>query len=399
MKIGKKQILGALKADLWIKAVDDVFPDLDSYTKLQIQGDSLTDATGKTVTANGGVAVTTSAFSLPSLGRSIAFDGSGDYLTLADSDDWDNGTGDFTYDFDLSLDSLPAEGLAYIVIGQFTNAPNYWNVVLFRDGGTYHLALAAYRTGIEWFVRRQLSALAINTFYNYRIVRTGSTIRLFQNGVQVGVDFSVAVEAFPNIADLLYIGRRADGNYELPGKISNLRVSKGIARSTGDFTPATAPYGGKRTFYVCPSLDGNTDEEYRLLCRFQNDYNGSSNYLIRPNNDSGSNYGRQGMYGINATTGAYRNTAESNLFLSACDSLNSLAQLDTLIYAKSGYSRTFITTEVQTVAGTTITGVSMIGGVWNDTSSNITSLVVYCNQTNGFGVGTSIELWKKVNKI
>ena len=33
------------------------------------------------------------------MGNSAAFDGTGDYLSLADSEDWNFGSGDFTIDF------------------------------------------------------------------------------------------------------------------------------------------------------------------------------------------------------------------------------------------------------------------------------------------------------------
>jgi len=37
-------------------------------------------------------------------GSSVSFDGTGDYLSLADSEDWNFGTGDFTIDFWVNFD-------------------------------------------------------------------------------------------------------------------------------------------------------------------------------------------------------------------------------------------------------------------------------------------------------
>jgi hypothetical protein len=145
-------------------------------------------------------------------------------------------------------------------------------------------------------------------------------------------------------------------------------------------------------------LNGNTDEEYRLVCRFVNGYNGSTNYFIRPNNDTGANYGRQGLYGLNTTPGAYRNTGETSVFLTASDTLNYTAQVDTLIYAKSGYARTFISNEVQTVGTTLVTAVAGVGSVWNNTADSMAGITLYANQTDGIGLGSSIELWKKASK-
>jgi len=63
----------------------------DSYTKLMLHldssGSSFTDsAASKTVTAIGDVTQTTAQYKLGN--RSTVFDGNGDYLSLADSDNW-----------------------------------------------------------------------------------------------------------------------------------------------------------------------------------------------------------------------------------------------------------------------------------------------------------------------
>src|SRR3989339_1601630 len=74
----------------------------DSYTKLMMHmegsANSFVDsATSKTVTAYGGVTQTTAQYKIGS--KSVAFNGTTDYLTLADSADWNFGTGDWTVDF------------------------------------------------------------------------------------------------------------------------------------------------------------------------------------------------------------------------------------------------------------------------------------------------------------
>lgn len=185
--------------------------------------------------------------------------------------------------------------------------------------------------------------------------------------------------------------RRADRDASTIGKMGRVNTYgkvKGCFQRIYENTLSAAA-----TTLDIPSLEGNTDIVYGLICRFKNDYNGSSNYFIRPNNDTGANYGRQGMYGINTSAGAYQATGETELFITACDTMSSLAQSNTLIFAKSNYLRTFITQEEQTASGNTIGALALVGGVWNNTSSNIVSLRLYANQTNGLGVGTHIELW------
>ena len=72
---------------------------------------------------------------------------------------------------------------------------------------------------------------------------------------------------------------------------------------------------------------------------------------------------------------------------------------EALIYAKSGYTRTVLHSSIYYASGTTVTGLEVRGSSWNNTADNITSIVIGASTTNGLGVGTSIELWKKVNKI
>ena len=84
----------------------------DSSTKLMFHmegsGASFTDsATSKTVTTNNDVTQTTAQYKWGT--RSAVFDGSGDYLSLADSGDWDFGSGDFTIDSWVRFNSVSGQ--------------------------------------------------------------------------------------------------------------------------------------------------------------------------------------------------------------------------------------------------------------------------------------------------
>jgi len=145
------------------------------------------------------------------------------------------------------------------------------------------------------------------------------------------------------------------------------------------------------TSVTISSLDGNTDEEYRLIIRATNSNISDSNIGIRPNNDSGSNYGYQYLYGNDTTIGAARTTF--NYFRLGAYFYRNFS--DTLIHAKSGYVRTAITTYL-TKDESTIFIIGTFGQVWNNTADNITSVVIVSDATNGLGIGTVIELWKKI---
>lgn len=148
------------------------------------------------------------------------------------------------------------------------------------------------------------------------------------------------------------------------------------------------------------ALDGNLDKNYRLLCRFVNGFAGSTEFQIYPNNDTTANYDREGLYGINTTAGSYKNAAFGYVFLTAADtSAGNLAMADCSIYSASGYLRPFMISEIQTINGTTIGAVAESRTIWRNTTDNITSFVLKANQTGGIGAGSSIELWRRANKI
>jgi hypothetical protein len=391
-------IQGTIYGNEWQAISDTEVTALDSYTKLLIHGDSLTDATGKTVTANGGVAVTSSQYKLVSLGRSISFDGSGDYLTLADSADWAFGSGDFTIDFGLYLNSI-ADGNAAVIWSQYVGGPTYITVYVSNSSGDYRFGVQVRNNvGPELIMDSSRSITSpTGAWHHLALIRSGSVYYLSIDG-DLGSSIGVmGTGVIPDVADSAYIGRRVDGSYELNGYLSELRVSKGIARWTANFTPPTDVYGGSRTNLVLPNLDGNTDKEYRLITRIINGYSGTSQYGVRLNGDSGTNYGYQYIQGSNTTADASRGTT-SWMYLTASSSLNYLAMSDSLIYSKSGYVRTGLTTEARSINGTSVGAILKWGTVWTDTSNNITSLVVSSDQASSFGIGSRIILMRRADK-
>jgi hypothetical protein len=178
-------------------------------------------------------------------GMAAKFDGNGDYLSMPDSDDWNFGSGDFTIDFWVRFDTLPAMGNQIVLAAQEKDGNNYWNIsffninnvsgeIRFRQMETSSNTISIDRS---WFP-------SIATWYHCAIVREGNSWKWFVNGVQLG-STDTNIEAVANFTGGLTIGtllQNGLGNYFFDGWLDEFHVSKGIAKWTGNFTPPASEY-------------------------------------------------------------------------------------------------------------------------------------------------------------
>jgi hypothetical protein len=186
----------------------------------------------KTITAVGNAQISTAQSKFG--GASIAFDGNGDYLTTSMlSADNALGTTNFTIEFWLRLNST---------------APSLTSLVDYRPAGTQgaypalYLANASIRYYVNTGDRIVGSDLSINVWYHVVLCKASSNTRLFVDGVQVGSTYSDAVN-YLGSNNRPYVGVFSDSlTGSLNGYIDDLRITKGIARYTANFTPPTAPF-------------------------------------------------------------------------------------------------------------------------------------------------------------
>ena len=180
-------------------------------------------------------------------------------------------------------------------------------------------------------------------------------------------------------------------------KAGNLEVQGDIENAWQKIYGANIS-GSSQTTVTISNLDGDNDILYKLIVRTVNDYNGAVDTIyLKPNNDTGSNYGYQFIRAYGSTADASRSAGHSNgiMRLGRANNLNELSISETLMYAKSGYVRiAIVSASAEAVSGTTVGYLDYYANCWNNTANNITSLVVGAIQTNGLGVGTQIELYR-----
>ena len=214
----------------------------DSYSKALLHMDgtdastTFTDESGKTWTARGNAQIDTaqSVFG----GASGLFDGTDDYIDTPDSNDWylddGNNANYWTIDFWVRFANTNIGG----IVSQIKSATEWWSL----HCSTGYLYFEAMYGTPQISLYKAFSG-SINTWYHAAIVKDGTTYRFFKGGVSLGTGTSTGV--LQNYANSLYIGRgRNDSNeYYLNGWLDELRISKGIARWTDDFTPPVYAYG------------------------------------------------------------------------------------------------------------------------------------------------------------
>ena len=215
----------------------------DTYTKLMLHCDgddaspTFTDEIGKTVTRNGTAQIDTAQKKFGT--GSGLFDGDSDYLSLADSDDWAFGSGDFTIDCWVRFASLSAATQPTIV-EQYQDANNFW--LFWYQVDATKLQFLSRVGGVDEAFYYCTWNPSINTWYHLSLVRSGSVIYMFINGVSISVTVATAIGTLTDFTGSLYIGERGDGSFYLNGWLDEFRISKGIARWNANFTPPVAAY-------------------------------------------------------------------------------------------------------------------------------------------------------------
>jgi hypothetical protein len=184
----------------------------------------------KTVIALGNAQISTAQSKFG--GSSLAFDGSGDYLSVATSADLGFGTGDFTIEtWFWRADS----GQQHIYNGRRGTTVN--TSLLYLNSSTQ---LTYYADGA---VRISSSSVPpANDWCHIAVCRGSGSTRLFLDGVQVGSTYSDSIDyAAPLVSLYLGCNDSAGGSF-VSGYIDDLRVTKGVARYTSNFTPPIAPF-------------------------------------------------------------------------------------------------------------------------------------------------------------
>lgn len=194
-------------------------------------GTTFTDVMGKTITRTNAVTKTgTKKFGT----ASGYFDGNTDYLTVAGSSDFSFGTGDFTFETWLYIPSGGANSFPTIFDNRSTANSAQINIytnssracLLQHNGGTLC----------------QTAAMSADEWHHLALVRYGNSIKFYVDGTG-GTAGDATSKSFGGTATG-YIGQSyaVGSGTNFYGYLDDLRISKGLARYTGNFSVPTVAH-------------------------------------------------------------------------------------------------------------------------------------------------------------
>jgi hypothetical protein len=165
---------------------------------------------------------------------SLLLDGTGDYLNLNGSSDLAFSTGAFTIEGRVRR---AATGVVHYLYDSRPATTNGLYPTIFinaSDKLIYHTNSADRITGT--------TSLAADTWYHFRLIRTGNDHKLYLNGVQEGSTYTAA-NTYLNGASRPTIGAQGHTPATTPlnGWLDAIRVVKGEALNTTDFTVPDVP--------------------------------------------------------------------------------------------------------------------------------------------------------------
>jgi hypothetical protein len=188
-----------------------------------------------TITRNGDTKLTTfspfntAPYTFTANSNSVYFDGTGDYLSIPSNAAFNFGTGDFTIECWVYYIAYPSDNFIVSATG---SGGMFFG---FRNSASPN-GFGYGRNAVAWDYVSGVLPNA-NQWNHLAITRSGTSIRMFLNGSQIGVT-QTSSQAYDLATTTLTIGSQG-ATYYYNGYISNLRILKGTALYTANFTPAT----------------------------------------------------------------------------------------------------------------------------------------------------------------
>jgi hypothetical protein len=198
--------------------------------------------TTKTITANGGISTSSIAgLALTShfYPSAAFFDGSNDYLSIPDNVDFEFGSSNFTIEAWLYMNTQSSGNKGCITKWSASTGNGSWALVISQNGTTPIF----YIPGSS-FNNVSGRAINLNTWSHIAIVRNGTTLNIYQDGL-ITASANIGTYSLNDLTDVVTLGNDAGlgGDRYYRGYIQDLKIYKGLAKYTENFTPPLPTYG------------------------------------------------------------------------------------------------------------------------------------------------------------
>jgi hypothetical protein len=189
----------------------------------------------KTVTSNNGAAISTAQSKFG--GASAFFDGTDDYLSINYNSAFNFGTNSFTWESWIYPTNISGIDGIYATSGGSGVNPKF---VIHLNAGTPSIHYNNLTNGNDLYTTAT-SAVSINTWTHLAFVRNGSNWTWYINGNSAGTGTNNTNITFTS--QPTYIGYGGEAYFTpFNGYIDELRITNGVARYTGNFTPSTTAF-------------------------------------------------------------------------------------------------------------------------------------------------------------
>ena len=184
---------------------------------------------------------------------SVYFDGSGDYLEVANDSSLDFESEDFTIEYwEYRVGTGTSPVMCRFRAG---NGLNPW-LVGYNGHGTLQFYMSTNDSGWNMVGALSMGSPIYNIWSHYAVVKEGNTIRTYQNGNQIATtttNLSTAAGSGP-----LSIGRYANNSSDYyDGYLDDIRITKGVARYSSNFSVPVAPVPDLGPAPTVPSTPSN----------------------------------------------------------------------------------------------------------------------------------------------
>ena len=203
----------------------------DSYTKLLLHFEGDQSDSDHAITFNGSSQIYSS---VGKFGGSYYFNGTTDYLSLSDHNDWNLGSEDFTIEFWVWCQS----GVnSCDFVGQYVDGNNRWKLYLANDSTLRFLVTTS---GVNEVIYGDTGhGMANQTWHHLAVVKNGTSFNTYVDGNSVSS--TTSSYTIPDLAAPLGVGYV--GGYYSNIYMSELNILKGVAKYTTNFAVPQGPPG------------------------------------------------------------------------------------------------------------------------------------------------------------